>query len=475
MQNWSNLQLAFHKKTLKHMATCAFFCLLAFTSISQIAAAATGGPPPLTDSDFALYQSVSEDMRVHALITFAKAGQQEQAAELLRRYPLQGPHAANRTLFIEGLILEGRHDLFGAARKFRAALANDPKLTLVRAELAQVLIGLDETESAKHHLRLLEADAPNDTDAAGIRSFIDKINDKKPYSISGFVSIAPTTNVNSGSNHSSIYSPGISTFSPDISTTGTIINQKQSGLGLSGGLNAGFSKRLSDRYQLVLGGGINADIYTDSQFDSASTSQSAELRYILADGYLSFGGIASQGFATTSSNIIDLHYKDYGPRIAANYQLTQRDLINTSISYVWRDYGSSNGTALHTDAAVTHAIDSTMNVTTFGGFESVKSQDPATSYSTYFGGLNVYKEFPMGLTVNANAQARISPFDGPDSLTGLTRFDDRYVGSLTLTKRDLNFVGFAPSLNYTYTLNKSNVAFFDYDSHAFNFSLTKDF
>ena len=116
-----------------------------------------------------------------------------------------------------------------------------------------------------------------------------------------------------------------------------------------------------------------------------------------------------------------------------------------------------------------------MNVTTFGGFESVKSQDPATSYSTYFGGLNVYKEFPMGLTVNANAQARISPFDGPDSLTGLTRFDDRYVGSLTLTKRDLNFVGFAPSLNYTYTLNKSNVAFFDYDSHAINFNLTKDF
>lgn len=440
-----------------------------------MAHANSSGPPPLTASDFALYQSAPENMRVRALITFAKSGQQEQAAELLLRFPLQGPMAANRTLFVEGLILEGRGDLFGAAKKFRTALANDPKLSLVRSELAQVLIALDETDSAKHHLRLLEADAPSATDAAGIRSFIDKIDDRRPYSISSYFSLAPTTNVNNGSSHSTISSPGISTFAPDINTTGIIINQQQSGLGLSGGLNLGFNKRLDDRFQLVLGGGVDGRAYIDAKYDSISTSQSAEIRYLISDGYLSFGGIASQGF---SPSTFSLNYHSYGPRVAASIQISQRDLINSNLSYEWRDYGSGaslNGTALHTDTAWTHAIDSSMNVTLFGGYDKVKSVDPAISYSTYFGGMNFYKELTMGLTIDASAQARISPFDAPDLVTTLTRFDKRYVGSLTLTKRDLNLLGFAPSINYTYTLNRSNVAFFDYDSHAVNFSLTRDF
>jgi len=440
-----------------------------------LANAAPSGPPPLTPSDFALYESGSEDMRVHALIAFTQAGQQDQAAELLRRYPLRGPHAANRTLFIEGLILEQRKNLFGAARKFRAALADDPKLTLVRSELAKVLIGLNETESAAHHLKLLEADAPSAADAAGIRSFIDRIGDKKPYSFSGFVSVAPSTNVNNGSSHSILRSD---TLGPNYDPNGTINNQKQSGLGFSGGLSAGFSKRLNDRLQLVLGTGINANIYTDPQYNSISTNESAELRYLLADGYLSFGGTASQNFAQPSLTSFEINNHAFGPRAAASYQISQRDLVNASISYEWRDFpyiNILNGTALHTDAAVTHAIDSTSNFTVFGGYDKVANQDLAQSYSTYFGGLNIYKEFPMGLTINANAQARFSPFDGPDGFTGVTRFDSRYVGSITLTKRDLNFVGFAPSINYTYALNHSNNILFDFDSHSVNLNLTKDF
>ncbi len=478
MQDGSCLLNILLYKSKKREVTQAFSCFAAFFVVGSFALAAPQGPPPLTQQDFALYQSASEDMRVHALITFAKAGEFEQAAELLHKYPLRGPHAANRTLFIEGLILESRNDLFGAARKFRAALADDPKLTLVRSELAKVLIGLDETDSAAHHLKLLEADAPSAAEAAGIRSFIDQIGDKKPYSISGFVSIAPTTNVNNGSNHDKLVSDTIGNIFPGVDPSGNINNQKQSGLGLSGGLNAGFSKRLNDRLQFVLGAGINASIYTDPQFDSASTNESAEIRYLISDGYIGFGGVASQNFAPPSSSSVILTYNDFGPRISFSYQLTQRDLINSSLTYVWRDYANSvtaDGTALHTDLAITHAIDSTMNVTGFGGFDSAKSQDLSASYETYFGGLNVYKEFPMGMTINANGQIRISPFDGVEPFSGLTRYDTRYIGGLTLTKRDLNIWGFAPSMSYSYTLNKSNIALFDYDSHSVNLNLTKEF
>ena len=469
---------AINKKSKGRVATRAFSCLAALLLASGMAIATPNDPPPLTDSDFKLYESGSEEMRVHALIAFAKAGQQEQSAELLRRYPLRGPHAPNRTLFVQGLILEGRHDYFGAARKFRAALADDPKLTLVRSELARVLIALDENESATHHLRLLEADAPNSADAAGIRSFIDRIGTKKPYTISSYISVAPTTNVNNGSNHDKLISDNVANKFPGVDPTGTINNQKQSGIGLSGGLNAGFSKRLNDRLQFVLGAGVNASLYTDSQFDSASTSESAEIRYIIADGYFGLGGIASQNFVPPNNGGAILTYNDYGPRVSFSYQLTQRDLLNSNVTYVWRDYTNSivaDGTALHTDLAITHALDSTMNVTAFGGYDRALTQDPSSSYQTYFGGMNFYKEFPMGMTVDANAQVRASPFDGVDPITGFTRYDTRYIGGLTLTKRDFNIWGFAPSISYSYTLNKSNNALFDYDAHSFNLNLTKDF
>ena len=80
MQSWALLRSSstFLKK---RVASRAFSCLAAFFIAGGMAIAAPAGPPPLTDSDFKLYESGSEDMRVHALIAFAKAGQQEQAAQ----------------------------------------------------------------------------------------------------------------------------------------------------------------------------------------------------------------------------------------------------------------------------------------------------------------------------------------------------------------------------------------------------------
>ena len=81
-------------------------------------------------------------------------------------------------------------------QKYRAALASDPSLTLVRSELAKTLFELGENDSAKHHLTLLMADAPNAVQAQGIRSFIDTIDASRPYTFSAFISAAPSTNIN---------------------------------------------------------------------------------------------------------------------------------------------------------------------------------------------------------------------------------------------------------------------------------------
>jgi outer membrane protein len=452
----SKTRLAFKR------AVCIFVGAHLFIGASS---AASSG---ITPQQLAAYNAATESQRIHILIRLAKTGQPKIAADLLKQFPLRGALAENRTLFVSGLVKEGQGNLKGAVHDFREALANDPKLTMVRAELADLLVKLNENDSAKHHLKLLEADAPTPQAARGIKSFIDRIDESTPFTYGGYFSIAPSTNINSGSGHSTVYSPAL-----DVNLT--IANQQKSGLGFEGGFNVGYLRRLGNKWQTVLSAGVDGSAYLNANFDSVSTSEAGEMRYLLDNGYLSFGGIANQSFSPTKLN---LSYNKFGPRVAAEYQLTQQDLIDISAVYEFRDYGSGNaenGTAIITHVGVTHALDSTMNFTVFGNYQKINSTLGAISYKSYIGGLNVYKEFPMGVSLDANAQAYFSVFDDVIPLKGYIREDQRYVGSLTFTKRDLNILGFAPSISYSYTLNKSNVENYDYDAHAVDFRFTKEF
>jgi outer membrane protein len=466
-----------HKTKIGRGIHRALFGLL--TTVFCFAANVETAHATLTTEQIKVYQSADESQRVHFLIGRAKAGQYRLAAELLRNFPLRGPNAVNRTLYIEGLILNAQGNLTGAVQKYRTALANDPKLTLVRSELAQTLVTLGEDDSAKHHLQLLEAEAPNANVAAGIRSFIDRIDAKRPFTFSGFVSVAPSTNVNNGSSHSTVYSAN-----PEFSNNSTLTispsSRKKSGIGAALGGSVGYSKRLGNQLEAVFAADAAGQLYDNSDFDSASLSQSAEIRFHVNQGYFGFGAVANEALAPNFNDIMSsrFSYRSYGPRVSMRYNLNARDLLTGSAVYERRDYAGTallDAYAFLTEASWNHAIDSSLNFTVTGGYDKINVELKELGYSTIFGGLSVYKELPKGVTLYASTKALFSKFDDVNTAAGMVRYDQRYVGSIALTKRDLNIFGFAPSIDYTYTLNKSNIALWDYDSHAVDLRLTKDF
>ena len=449
------------QRFVKRVGFCALSCFL--LCVPGLAAL----PTPQQTAE---YEAADDTSRVKLLITLSKSGQHELAAELLQRYPLQGPHAPDRTLYIEGLILKAEGDLTSAAEKFRAALADDPKLTLVRADLAQTLVELQQDDSAKHHLELLVADAPTEQDAAGVRSFIDRIDERSPFKFSAFLSVAPSSNVNNGSGHSTVYSPvfgGALTIDDD--------SREKSGIGAAVGGSVGYTKRLGNDFLAVAAGSAEARIYNDKDFNSYTLSQSAEIRYMFERGYLGLGAVASQALDNSE---FDLSYVSYGPRLSTRLNLTAHDRLTASTTYEWRDYGGSavnDGTAWISDVAWNHAFDSSFNVTLSAGFDDVEAQSAMISYETRSAGFSTYKELPMGFTINAAGEARFTEFDALNVVAGVVREDTRLIGGLTLTKRDLNIFDFAPAVNYTYVNNTSNISLYDYDSHAVDFRLTKDF
>jgi outer membrane protein len=447
----------------------AVFCALSFlffTSATAIAAKVVEPSP----QQIAEYEASNEATRVKLLIRLAKSGQHELAASLLKRYPLSGKFGRNRQLFIEGLILKARGNLTGAAKNYRAALADDPSLTLVRAELAQTLFQLEEDDSAKHHLNLLMAEAPNEYEAQGIRSFIDTIDARRPFTFNAYVSVAPSTNVNNGSSNETIYAPlwGVDMVIDDES-------REQSGIGFSTGFSAGYAHRLGNDFSVVLGGGINASIYTDDDYNRYGASQSAELRYLLTGGFLGAGLVASENM---KNDEIGLSYYSFGPRVSLQKAITPQDRINLSSVYEWRTYpdiSSNDGSALLIDGSWNHAFDSSLTASLGAGYDRIKTEIDYISYETYSGRFGLYRELPKGITVDLNGEVRLSEFDAMHPIAGVTRKDTRLTGTVALTKRDFNLWGYAPSLEYTYVYNDSNISLYEFDSHALDFRLSKDF
>lgn len=444
---------------------CALSCLM-------LASTAVFGKAPVEPSpqQISEYEASTESTRVKLLITLAKSGQHDLAEELLKRYPLTGPFGKNRQLFIEGLILKARGNLTGAAKSYRAALADDPSLTLVRAELAQTLFQLEEDDSAKHHLNLLMAEAPNEYEAQGIRSFIDTIDARRPFTFNAYVSVAPSTNVNNGSSNKTIYAPlwGVEMDIDDES-------REQSGIGFSTGLSVGYAHRLGNDFSVVLGGGVNASVYTDNDYNMYGASQSAELRYLLDGGFLGAGLVASENM---KNDEIGLSYYSYGPRVSLQKAITPQDRINLSSVYEWRTYpdsSTSDGTALMIDGSWNHAFDSSLTTSLGAGYDRIKTEASFTSYQTYSGSVGLYKELPKGITVDLNGEVRFSEFDTMHPIAGVTRKDTRLTGTVALTKRDFNIWGYAPALEYTYVYNGSNISLYEFDSHALDFRLSKDF
>lgn len=474
---------------LKRTLIGALFCLA--LAAPDLQAAPSAQPTPAQEQEF---RQSDDNGRARILISLAKGGYHELAATLLAQYPLTGEFSANRVLYIEGLIQQGRGDLTGAVAKYRAALADDPGLSLVRADLANALAMLDEDDSAKHHLQLLMAEARDETEAAGIRSFMDRLDAKRDFSFSAYVSAAPSTNINDGSTADKVYLNN-EEYQGEITP-----ESAKSGIGLSAGGSIGYHKRLGNNFAVAAGASAGGRIYKDSDYNSYGASQSLEIRRMLEGGYIGLGAVGSQSVSFSEKEFVPVFdangdldlaqsyistdhkfsvgYYSFGPRISLQKQVTPQDRISGSIIYEWRRYKDnkfSNGNAFLADASWTHALSSDANIGLLMSYNRVTSGLDYKAYQAVLGGLTYYKELPWGITLDLMGTYRFAHFDGQMPIYFERRKDHRFLVDAIITKRDWNIYGFAPSLDYTYIHNASNIANYDYDSHSVEVKLTKDF
>jgi outer membrane protein len=442
------------------------FCIVVASAIPAIAQASIH----LTPDAITAYEHASEGERVRSLIELAKSEHAEIAAELLDNYPLQGAHAANRTLYIEGLILRSQHQLPFAVAKFRAALANDPSLTLVRADLVETLYAMGETDGARHNLERLEQDAPSQAEALGIRSFINSLDANKPYKFSAYVMAAPTSNINSGTSTKKIYLPSAHKYIEVDSTT-----KRKSAIGAAAGGSAAYIASIGPQLQAIIAGGAEARIYDKKDYNSLGTSESLELRHLADWGMIGIGAVSSQGFAVDAKELSSV---SWGPRASVSYKVAPHDTIDLETLYEWTDYSHSiadDSQEWSTDISWTHGFNSALSLSFYGSYDLVNKNYNPLSYDVWSGGASVYREFAHGITMDLGSELRFIGFDEQNAAAQKFRKDVRSVTTIGITKRDFEIFGMAPALQYTFVWNNSNIALYDFTSHSIDFKLTHEF
>jgi hypothetical protein len=408
------------------------------------------------------FAQYDENRRLRLLVELIRSGQHDLAQELLRTGPFTGPLAANRILFLEGMILRARGDRKAAVKKYRAVLGRDPNLTLVRMELAQTLYELGEDDGAKHHLELLMSVAPSPEYARNIRSFVDAIDARRPWRANAYVSVAPSTNVYGGTANDTYYWNGIP-FE---------FKGQESGVGLAGGINGAYVKRFGPRLLGITAGGIDARKYEDSDFDRAVFSQSAELRLENPSGYIGIGGTAWEQLRGDG----DQNFS-FGPRITALHRFNPSLHARGSLSADRRDYDDDDrdGYLLTAEGRLTAIIDPTLTVYGLAAVQYEMTELESTDFLAQTLGVGVYREFTHGLSLGGEVWVRHEGYEGDYSILGEPREDWRGNLTLNLTKRDFTIFGYAPVVEYSYTRNFSNVPFFEFDAHGLDFRLTKTF
>lgn len=436
-----------------------------------VAAPATANASPLPAAAArgeaqARFAALDERSRLRILIRLIRRGRHQLAARLFALKRFTGRFGANRNLFIEGLLAKAGKDYAAAAAKFRAALAADPNLTLVRMELAHTLYLANEDDGARHHLKLLKASAPTTDTARQFDRFIDAIDARRPWRFDIYASMAPSTNFNNGTTQQVIMVNGL----PLAINSNA---RKKSGIGWRGGANGGYRVQLSRGVSAILAAGVNATDYDGDVYDDIIVSQSLDVEKRIGAGSLSVGVHGSERWSGQSEFITT-----YGPQATATLALGPRSALRVRLRHTLFDYRISdyrNGAITSIENRLSHGFSPGAVGTLISGVERGRTKRDYLDYWAAFVGAAAYYEGPAGITFAGEVVVRRQVHDGLYPLLDLYRHDTRLAVSASLTKRDLSLFGLAPQIIYSYTRNWSNSPFDDYESHGANLTVTRKF
>ncbi len=385
-------------------------------------------------------------------------GQYDKARDALKSVP----HNQLDQLFLEAQILAHQGQLSKAVEAYRVILAIQPGLVPVRQVLAQTLLNMEDWDAARFQFRTLMEAEPNADLRVRYANALRIIDQKTPSGINASVAVVPSTNVNRGT-----YNDTISNFTIDPDS------QEESGVGLVFGLNGFYRKPVSGNGVVTLAAGIVQSVYEEAAFMVTQPYANVAYTETASDSIWSLTGFASKTYRDENNDALT-----YGLRYAARRQLSGPNTLSYSFqaqNTEYSKYENQSGPTVSMDVGLQKQISPTMGIS--GGVKLSRgmAEDDAFKYwsTSVYGGVS--NSWRGGWNASARLELGIRPYDGDFTLLSFARDDEFAILTGSVLNSTISYGGFAPKLTCTIQLNRSNVAFYDYNAQECSFEFTRGF
>jgi outer membrane protein len=422
---------------------------------------ASGGPSGVT------YGELSQAERIAFIRHLVASGDNAAAQRFLSGSYFNEGDLGYDAAFLQAIVFRRTGRERDAEALLRQIVEERPAYQRARLELASVLAQMGRRDAAAHHLRLLADAAADPGTRRQFEAFIEQMNPEKPFSFGGFVSIAPSTNINGGAGGDTITLGGLPF---EIGPRG----RARSGVGLKLGLTAALNHRLSENLTLYAAGSGVLSEYSGGEFDTLTGDFRVGLRHNGVRRLIGAELIADRRWIAWRP--ID---HAIGARLFLRQPLAPRLLYSGELQFADRRYDGDPAARTRTffgRSRLTRVLSPGRSAHVEAGL--VGEDVPARRHHSFTGGygeIGVQGELPLGINASLAARFGIRDYEAAFPGTGAPRRDEFFELRATLLKRDWNLQGFTPRLGLSYYLQKSNVALYDFDRYAVDVTLTREF
>ncbi len=394
------------------------------------------------------------------------SGNYEAAKSLLEGSRFAGAEAVPAA-YLLAVVYARTNRLADAEKLLREILSREPEIDAVRIELIKILALQGKRQGAGYHLNRLTETADLARDKDQLDQLARRIGVSQGFSLSGYFSLAPSTNINDGTSQTTIMIGGLP-FA--IANTA----REQSGMGVRFGAVAGYSHALTENTSAYASLSAGLSDYSNDQYDK----QQAELRTGLRHDQLRY--------ALQMEAIADRHWQNrkgrslgIGGRVSAKWNVSKGWWLSGEVIQMYRTYdgiSAADARTTRATAAIRHAFSQRLTMSVGGSFErETVSARPWNSYESSSGTLGI--EMPLAYGIRVKATATAGTRDYEDLFPGLriARHDAFWELRGSFTKDNFQIAGFAPIVTVFSKEQRSNVALYQHQSNGMELTFTKAF
>ena len=402
---------------------------------------------------------------VEAAKSLMLIGRSSEARALLEQ--LATSHSGNNEIeFLLGMIAVEAQDYDEAIRRFRSILARQPGAVRVRLELARAFFLDRDYENAFRNFQLARAGELPPGVGETIDRFVSLIRQRKTWSYSLSVSLAPDSNINNGTSAREVNLFGLPfELSADA--------RERSGVGLAIEGSAEFAPRISETTRFRMGAAIQRNEYDGTDFDDMTVAVHAGPRIVRDKWDFSVTGTAFQRrFGRQRLN------EGIGARVEATRYMDSRTALSLGVSAQQIRYPNlpfQDGGSYSAWAGVVHAVTPESFAIGRIGLARKEAQSPDLAYHSYSLSVGYYRDLPAGFSVYAEPGFTDLRHDEPDGFFGLRRHDRLFELRLTVLNRHIVLDRFTPRIALVLARRDSNIDIFDYGQRRLEVGVTTAF